>query len=978
MKKLLFLLLPFAFILAGCKYDDSKVWEELNAQKAQIASLESLNSNVSSLQSIVSALQKNITVTAIKATDQGHSVSFSDGTTVTILSAEAATPKLGAKQDVDGNYYWTVGGNWLLDDSGKKVSTGRTPKIKIEDNLWFISYDDGSSWSKVDGQASSICVFESVATDADNAIFTLSDGSVITIPLANAANKLQLVFNEKVFEKMRNGEVLSTSYKILAPEGVKTDLETYESNGWTVTIYPTDEKTGRISIKAPSTVTPTKVMFILTDDNGGSFVKIVKIDLNEEAKPEVKTDYIVDPDGGELIIPLSSCTAELSEEAEGWAEVVEVGDQVILNIQSNESYDYRICTVTLEDGTVVSLRQITRDALILSSDVVEIDGRRQKVAFVVSTNIRVTATVTEGSDWLSVTPTTKGLTDKVFTLIATRNTTEAERTATVVFSGNDLSETCTVVQAVYDGPSTIDVTEAAATEEGDDVPLAPSKVMALTTDGYVVSDGQSALFVSDGSNSPALGDSVSLSAVAGSFNGITSLEGVEDFKITATDGRVVYPNPTDITGSLDTYDVGTATYVRVTGDLVVNNGTYNLTVSGTSSKVILYKPSYVVGLEALDGHNVTVDGYYYGKSGNTVYIIATKKQDNGSSSMTISQVIALEDNTPFEVKEATVVAKATVGIVVSDETSAIYLYHGSKVDVSASVGDVVSIKGTKTTYNGVPEITVSSTSDVSVQSSGNPVNHPEVKDINSTLDSYSASTAEYITFTGDLVKSGNYYNVIVTGASSRQGSITYPINTSGFYISDKKIEDLSGHNVTVKGYFNGLTSQGKYVTIILTSIVDNGSSQGGGDTPGGDTPGGDDIQPGDGSELSWELGSNAYTQNALVNGSEKTVLKLGTSSKNGTATITVPAGTQSIGFYAVSWKGNVATLVFRDEGGSEVFSCSPDANDGATGNPTYTIDVSSSDYYPFSFDSALSSSMTLTVATEGNKYRVILFDITAN
>ncbi|MBR7005156.1 MAG: hypothetical protein IKI00_09365 [Bacteroidales bacterium] len=946
MKKLLFLLLPFAFILAGCKYDDSKIWEELNAQKAQIASLESLNSNVSSLQSIVSALQKNITVTAIKATDQGHSVSFSDGTTVTILSAEAATPKLGAKQDVDGNYYWTIGGNWLLDDSGKKVSTGRTPKIKIEDNLWFISYDDGSSWSKVDGQASSICVFESVATDADNAIFTLSDGSVITLPLANAANKLQLVFNEGVFEKMRNGEVLSTSYKILAPEGAKTELETYESDGWTVTIYPADEKSGRISIKAPATVSPTKVMFVLTDDNGGSFVKIIKIGLNEDPKPEVKTEYIVDPEGGELVIPVSSCTADLSEDAEGWAEVVETGDQVILNIQSNESYDHRQCQITLEDGTVISLTQVTRDALVLSSDNVQIDGRRQKVAFVVSTNIRVTATVTEGSDWLSVTPTTKGLTDKVFTFIATRNTTEAERTAKVVFSGNDLTETCTVVQAVYDGPSTIDVTEAAATEEGDDVALAPSMVMALTTDGYVVSDGQSALLVFDSSNSPALGDSVSFSSVAGTFNDITTLEGVDDFTTTATGGRVVYPKASDITGSIDSYDVGTATYVSVTGDLVIENGSYNLSVAGAATKVVFYNPSSVVGLGALDGHNVTVDGYYYGKSGDTVYIVATKKQDNGSSSMTISQVIGLQDDTQFEVKEATVVAKATVGIIVSDGTSAVYLYHGSRIDVSASVGDVVSISGTKTTYNGVPELTITASSDVTVQSSGNPVNHPAADDINATLDSYSASTAEYITFTGDLVKSGNYYNVTVPGASSRQGSITSPINTSGYYISGKKIEELSGHNVTVKGYFNGLTSQGKYVTIILTDIVDNGSSQGGGDTPGGDTPGGggSDVSgntetvdfsaqgyenaqavssfSGQNFTISFDKGTNSnapkyyntgnaircYGSNSFTISSSKTItgITLTFASGEGTNEITVDKGSYSDG----TWTGSASSVTF--------------------------------------------------------------------
>ena len=101
MKTFLFLLLPLACMLAGCKYDDSKVWAELNAQKAKIESLESLNSNVSSLQSIVAALQKNITVTAIRTTDKGQAVSFSsqvwrqgkgDFFLGCLLMAEVSTP----------------------------------------------------------------------------------------------------------------------------------------------------------------------------------------------------------------------------------------------------------------------------------------------------------------------------------------------------------------------------------------------------------------------------------------------------------------------------------------------------------------------------------------------------------------------------------------------------------------------------------------------------------------------------------------------------------------------------------------------------------------------------------------------------------------------------------------------------------------------------------------------------------------------
>lgn len=946
MKKLLFLLLPIACVLAGCKYDDSKVWEELNAQKAKITALESLNSNVSSLQAIVSALQNNITVTSVKTTDKGHQVSFSDGTTVTILNEEAATPKLGAKQDSDGNYYWTVGGNWLLDNNGNKVSTGRTPKLKVENDQWFVSYDDGASWGKVEGQAASVCLFESVTSDADKAVFTLSDGNVITIPLATAANKLQLIFDERVFEKMRNGEVLSASYKIVAPEGAVTNLETFESNGWIVTIYPADEKTGRISIKAPQTVDPTKVLFLLTDDNGGSFVKIIHIGYNEEAKPEVKTEYTVDYQGGELVIPVNSCTAELSEDSAEWLKLTSVGDQVILNVADNESYDYRKATVTLEDGTVVSITQTTKDALILSSKEVNIDGRRQKVEFIVSTNVRVTATVVEGSEWLSVTPTTRGLTDKLFTFTAKRNDSGEARTAKVEFSGNGLKETCTVNQAVFDGPTSIDVTEAIATEEGDDVELATSKVMAVTTDGYVVSDGESAIFVLDGQNAPELGDSVSLDAVAGLFNGLTDLEGVQNFNIASTGNRVVYPSATDISSSVDSYESATAQYVSLTGDLVVESGTYYLVVPGAKSTVEIYKPSYVVGLEALEGHKVTVSGYYYGTADGTVYIIATKKEDHGSSSTSITTVIGLPDGTEFVTNEALVVAKSTQGIMVSDGSSAAYLYHGSKVSVSAEVGDMVSISGTKTTYNGVPEITISASSDVSVTSSGNTVTYPTASDITSTFDSFEATTSEYITFTGDLAKSGNYYNITVAGASAHTGSISYPITTSGYYTSGKSISDLSGHNVTVSGYFVGFSGSNRYVNLIITSITDNGSSSGGGeggdDTPGG---GGSDVSgdtetfdfsaqgysnaeavssiSGSMVSISFDKGTNSnapkyyntgnairlYGSNSMtVSASEKTIvgITLTFASGEGTNEITTNTGSYSDG----SWTGSASSVTF--------------------------------------------------------------------
>ena len=646
MKRLLLFILPLVSVLAGCKYDDTEVWDEIRAQNAKISALEnsvsSINSNIGSLQSLVSAIQKNVSVTAVNKTESGYLISFSDGNTARITNGDdgkdgkdgkdgidgkdgkdgkdgidgkdgkdGETPQIGVKADADGNYYWTVNGKWLLDASGKKISTSHTPKVKIEDDQWMITYDDGTTWEKVEGQGpSATCVFETVSTDGNNALFTLSDGTVIKVPLTDSVQKLQLVFNETVFAKMRNGELLSTAYRITAPDGAKVALETFESDGWTVTIRPTDDRTGRISIKAPAKVTPSKILFLLTDDKGGSFVKIITIGLNESAKPTIQTEYSIDYQGGELIIPLVSSTAEIGEGGE-WLNIVSVGDMVVLKVAANQTYDRREGKVTLEDGTVISVVQVTKDALILSKTVINIDGRRQKLAFVVNSNVLVTSNITEGSDWLSITPKTRGLSEKVFTFTAKRNNTDAERTAKVVFSGSGLSGTCTVNQAIYDGDPAMDVTEAIATDEGEAVELKTSQIVGWSTDGYVIADGGSYIFVNDAANAPKsmdhLGDSVRVSATITTLNGLPALGSVSDFTTTSTNNSFNFATK-DITSKIDSYSSEIPTAVKVTGDLVIDDsGNHSLIVKGAKKKVNIYKP--VAAANFATGYNLTLTGF---------------------------------------------------------------------------------------------------------------------------------------------------------------------------------------------------------------------------------------------------------------------------------------------------------------------------------------------------------------------------------
>lgn len=134
------------------------------------------------------------------------------------------------------------------------------------------------------------------------------------------------------------------------------------------------------------------------------------------------------------------------------------------------------------------------------------------------------------------------------------------------------------------------------------------------------------------------------------------------------------------------------------------------------------------------------------------------------------------------------------------------------------------------------------------------------------------------------------------------------------------------------------------------------------------------------SNVEWAVdGSNkSYSQKAKINGetTETDVLKLGTSSVVGTATVTLPAGTKRVGFYGVAWAGKDGSITIS-AGETTVFESDLVSNAGATGNSPYTIAVTGEDYYEVVLDSALESDTVVTVASVSGKYRAILFGINA-
>ncbi|MCQ2183817.1 MAG: hypothetical protein MJY62_00200 [Bacteroidales bacterium] len=96
------------------------------------------------------------------------------------------------------------------------------------------------------------------------------------------------------------------------------------------------------------------------------------------------------------------------------------------------------------------------------------------------------------------------------------------------------------------------------------------------------------------------------------------------------------------------------------------------------------------------------------------------------------------------------------------------------------------------------------------------------------------------------------------------------------------------------------------------------------------------------SSIKWTIGSNSQEGSGTINKQKvEKLIKLSTSSKAGSATLTIPAGVTKIGFYAVCWN-DLAGGADLSVGGKTVH-ISPNAN--FKGNSPYTLQITDADYY---------------------------------
>ncbi len=332
----------------SCEYDDEALWKKTNELDTRIKALEEvceqMNGNISALQTLVNALNNGYVVTSVTPfvsnnEELGYIITFSNNTSIIIYhgkngtngtngsdgadgtngkdgtdGADGQTPIIGVKLDTDGVYYWTLNGDWLLDENGNKVKAqgndgkdgadgtngqdgvdgvngtngqngqdGITPQLKIEDGFWYVSTDNGATWTQLgkatgDKGEQGDSMLQSITQDDENVYFTLADGTIITIAkqTGGSSGTLTVSFSQQKDIEINLGGTVTIDYTITgggeSPIIKLFDSESIIDDGWTIMLSKTTASTGTITVTCSDM--PVVFAFTLIVSNGSGLASM--------------------------------------------------------------------------------------------------------------------------------------------------------------------------------------------------------------------------------------------------------------------------------------------------------------------------------------------------------------------------------------------------------------------------------------------------------------------------------------------------------------------------------------------------------------------------------------------------------------------------------------------------------------------------------------------------------------------------------
>ena len=344
--------------MTGC-YDYSALQEQLKDHESRLKELERLtaqqNTNISSLQTIVTALQDKDYVTSVAPINEGdevvgYTITFSKSGAVTIYNGkDGYVPLMGVKQDEsDGQWYWTVDGEWLRDSDGDKVRAsaedgedgapgqpGVTPTLKIVDGYWYVSYDSGKTWEEETlGQATGdkgYTMFAEVTYDDEYLYITMADGQKLVLPRSSVGQEVEGPLTWSLDKVTEISATFSGSLTVQ-----ETDLPFSK-----VTVYYSDAETFNINDALKMSTT--------TFNSDQKFTIIVtglkpNVKYNYCLIAEVKSEKIYSDVKDFTTIPLVSPTLEAASEVTYMSATISGKVNIPSEITNSLRYGFEYCT----------------------------------------------------------------------------------------------------------------------------------------------------------------------------------------------------------------------------------------------------------------------------------------------------------------------------------------------------------------------------------------------------------------------------------------------------------------------------------------------------------------------------------------------------------------------------------------------------------------------------------------------------------
>ena len=218
-------------------YDDSALWKEINDLKSQV---EKLNSDLAKVQTTVSKLESGKYVTDYTKTTDGCTLTFNDGSTVTVENGIPGTdaPVIGI-QESNGVFYWTltINGetNWLTTPAPESKMipvSGKTPVMGVDaEGYWTVDNirleDDNNNPVKA-GVDAAISIFTDSEETEESVTLTLAGGDKIVLPkVGKLTIEISMPYAEFAYGQKRTFAVTLKGVEKTTfnkPDGWKVDL----------------------------------------------------------------------------------------------------------------------------------------------------------------------------------------------------------------------------------------------------------------------------------------------------------------------------------------------------------------------------------------------------------------------------------------------------------------------------------------------------------------------------------------------------------------------------------------------------------------------------------------------------------------------------------------------------------------------------------------------------------------------------------